>query len=86
MGKSDFFKDGDFNAICDICGQKFKGSSLRKQWDGLMVCRKDWSPRHPQEFVRGRKDNQSTPFTRNEATDVFTASATALVVPPWTYD
>jgi hypothetical protein len=49
---------GGPNAVCDICGFVFKLSQLRKQWDGLMVCSEDWSPRHPQDFVRGVPDTQ----------------------------
>lgn len=72
MSKANFLKVGDHNAICDICGFKFKASDLMKQWDGLRVCKEDFSVRHPQEFVRGRKDDQSVPWTRAEGTDVET--------------
>lgn len=71
MGKADYWKPHDFNAICDRCGKKFKGSELKKTWDGLMVCDSDWEPRHPQDFVRGVKDDMSTPYSRSEATDTF---------------
>ena len=72
MGKSDYYKSGDWNAECDVCGQKYKASKLKKRWDGLLVCSKDWEPRHPQDFVRGVKDTQSTPFTKDEAVDSIT--------------
>lgn len=55
---------GNWNAICDQCGRKFKASMLKKRWDGLMVCHEDWETRHPQEFVRGRKDTGHVPWTR----------------------
>lgn len=71
MGHADYYKPGDWNAICDECGFKFKGSELRKRWDGYMVCKDDWEPRHPQDFVRGVKDSQPLPWTRPEAPDVF---------------
>ena len=29
---------GDWNAICDRCGFKFKASELKKTWDNLYVC------------------------------------------------
>ena len=67
----DYFKRGDFNAVCDICGFKFKGSQLRKRWDGFMCCQDDWEPRPKQEFIRGIKENQATSFSRPESTDVF---------------
>lgn len=71
MGKADYWKPHDFNAICDRCGHKYKGSELKKTWDGLMVCEYDYEPRHPQDFVKGVKDDMSTPYTRAEATDTF---------------
>lgn len=36
-----------------------------------MVCPKDWEPRHPQDFVKGVRDNQSVPVSRPEAPDAF---------------
>lgn len=55
---------GDWNALCDQCGRKFKSSMLRKRWDGMMVCEQDWETRHPQEFVRSVRDNHPLPWTR----------------------
>ena len=64
MGRADYLKLGDWNALCDICGQKYKASELRKNWKGLMVCSRDFEPRHPQDFVRGVEDNPTPPWTR----------------------
>lgn len=71
MGKADFHKPGDWNAICDVCGFKFKASELRKRWDGVMVCKKDWEPRHPQELIRIKADNQNVPFVRDDPDPTF---------------
>ena len=71
MGRADYYKAGDHNAICDACGFKFKASQLRKRWDGFMVCRKDWHPRHPQDFVRGVKDPQAPAWTRPVPAPIF---------------
>ena len=65
-----YWKNGDWNGLCDVCGKKFKSSQLRERWDGLRVCKKDYEQRHPSDFVRGRPDNQSVPWTRPENTDV----------------
>jgi len=64
MGRADFFKIGDWNALCDRCGFKYKRSDLQYTWDNLLVCDKCWEPRHPQDFVRGRKDLQRVPDAR----------------------
>lgn len=71
MGQADTYRHGDHNAICDSCGFKFKFSQLRKRWDGLYVCSKDWEPRHPQEMVRGIPDRQAVPVSRPEKSNTF---------------
>ena len=55
---------GSYNAICDVCGLKYKASELSRRWDGAMVCEADYETRHPQEFVRARRDNPKLPFIR----------------------
>lgn len=68
-------------AICDRCGFEFWFDQLRKEWTGLMVCSSCWDPRHPQEFVRGVRDNQGVrPNMRPEPADVF---VTTGVVQEW---
>lgn len=76
MGRADFLKLGDWNAICDRCGFKFKASELRKTWQGFMVCRKDWEERQPQDFVKGVPDIQTPPWTRPPAGDIFVTFCT----------
>lgn len=70
---------GDWNAICDVCGWKYKASDLRRRWDNLMVCAKDWEPRHPQDFIRAIPDMQAVPWTRPESANVFGAELCATV-------
>jgi hypothetical protein len=67
------YDKGDFATICDSCGKKFKASELRKRWDGIMVCRRDYEQRQPQDFVRGVPDYQAPFFTRPEVSDCFIA-------------
>lgn len=69
MSKADTLKLGDWNAICDRCGFKFKASELKKTWDNLYVCEDDWEPRHPMDFLRGRPDDSSTPWNRLDGAD-----------------
>ena len=78
MGKRDFYKKGDYNVICDQtgfkrkaseccdrCGFKYKASECQLEWDNLFVCKeKCWEMRQPQDFVRGRKDDQTVPIAR----------------------
>lgn len=72
MGQSDYFRKGDFNRICDRCGFKKKASETKKEWTGLIVCIEGcWEPRHPQEFVKGRRDRQRVPNPRPDSTPTF---------------
>ena len=62
---------GNWNAICDVCGMKFKASELKKDWRNLMVCSNDFEQRHPQDFLRVRGDEPSVPWARPEGEDEF---------------
>lgn len=68
---------GDWNALCDSCGRKFKASSLQKRWDGLIVCSEDWEQRHPQDLLRVQREQISVPWSRP-----YPAQDTFL---PWYY-
>lgn len=74
--KNTWFTSGEYNAICDVCGFKYKASELTRRWDGLMVCKEDYEPRHPQDFIRPIPDQQKLEWTRPEATDTFIAVCT----------
>lgn len=39
------------NFICDASGFKFPRSEARRQWNGLLVHKKFWEPRQPQDFI-----------------------------------
>lgn len=55
--------------ICDVCGCAVRNKESRLTWDGKVVCLDDWDYRHPQDFVRGRKDDMSpVGLTRPETT------------------
>ncbi len=82
-GKSDYFKTGSWNVLCDCCQWKYKAEELRKQWDGLMTCVFCYEKRNPQDFVRGRPDGHALPFTRPEGTDQFVD--TSVQIDPSTY-
>lgn len=81
MSNIGYYKPGDHNAICDRCGRPFKASQLRRTWDGLMVCERDWEPRHPQDYVRAQKDRTEVEFSRPDTEPTFTDGATALTIP-----
>jgi len=67
MGRADYMKLGDYNAISDRSGKKFKASEMRLQWNGLYVHYTEYEERHPQEFLKGREDKQNVPWTRPDS-------------------
>jgi len=82
MGKADFYKSGDNNAICTSCGFKFKASKLKTDQYGNIVCNRCYDPRHPQEFVRSKVDKQSVNLSNPDTEPVFTAEALLLTPVP----
>ena len=66
MGRADYLKLGDYNALCDVCGFKFKASELKDRWDGAKVCASDWEPKHPSDMFRMPVTEGSVPWSRPE--------------------
>ena len=74
-GPTPHYRSGDHLVICDVCGFAGYRSEMQVRWDGRMVCPKDFEERHPQDFVRGRIDNQRIVDGRSEPPDRFIDSA-----------
>lgn len=47
-----YYKPGAHNVTCDRTGFTLKSTDVRKEWNGKIVRKKSWEPRHPQDFVR----------------------------------
>jgi len=69
-----YAKKGDWNAICDRCGFKYKASQLKKEWDGFYVCKTCWEPRHPSDFYKPSHRDETVPWTRPEPADNYITS------------
>ena len=65
------YVSGDWNLYCDVCNKKIKASESKERWDGYRVCKDDWEPRQPLDFIRARLDKISVPFVRGPGPDVF---------------
>ena len=62
---------GHYNAVCDSCGFVFPASELRKRpEDGMMVCKKDWEPVHPQKYIKAKPDISKLPWVRPDSDEV----------------
>jgi hypothetical protein len=59
-----YLKLGDWNAVCDVCGFKFKASQMKKRWDGLMVCSEDYELRNPLDFIKVPNEKIDVPWAR----------------------
>lgn len=63
------YEPGNYWVICDRCGFKRRINTVRKEWNGLLVCFPEcWEPRHPQDFVRAVRDKQRVPIARPDRT------------------
>lgn len=57
-------RNGDFLRICDRSGFTFWASDTEKEWTGAIVARRYAEARHPQDFLRARRDNMRIPDPR----------------------
>lgn len=48
---------GDHWIYCQRCGFTLRSSKGKREWTRLIVCPRCWDPRHPQEFLRARKED-----------------------------
>ena len=66
------WQSGNHWVTCDVCGLVYRNSDMRERWDGVVVCKYDYEPRHPQDLIKAVPDN-TTPkgFIRVEAPDTF---------------
>lgn len=62
---------GDYYVICDVCGFRYRARETRMRWDNLRVCDADFETRHPQDFVKGKRDKQRVDNARPEPPDTF---------------
>lgn len=65
------YKPGTWNVICIVCGFKHKADDLVLRWDGALVCKKDYEPRHPSDFLRIAREGTPPTNISPEPADVF---------------
>ncbi len=63
---SNYYKSGDWNVVCPVCGFHYKSGELKRRWDGVMVCRDDWEPRHPLDLIKAPSPEQAIPWSSPE--------------------
>lgn len=58
------YKMGDYLVVDDFTGNVRYASTMKMTWDGWLTDKKNWYRRHPQQYVRGVKENQTVPIPR----------------------
>jgi hypothetical protein len=76
---------GEWKVVCDVCGFQFPSGEVKKRWDNLIVCKKDWEMRHPQDFLRQRPENTTPAFVRSPPADVFVSVTYPFALDPATH-
>lgn len=71
---------GSYYRICDLTGFKVRAERTRKQWNNYQVRTQSFEERNAQDFVRGRRDNQTVPDPRPRSPNVFLYGNTTLAV------
>lgn len=51
-------RPGSHLVVSDRSGKVISSDEARREWTGMVVHESEWEPRHPQDFVKGRKDDQ----------------------------
>lgn len=74
---ADKYRSGSFYRICDRTGFKVRAEDTRQEWNGQIVDKRVFERRHPQDFVKGRRDDVAVP---NPRPDIPIAQATSVVI------
>lgn len=65
------YRPGSHLVTCDRTGFTVYAEDTVREWTGLRVRRQSYERRHPQDFVKGRKDRQAVPDARPRPEDHF---------------
>ena len=60
---------GRHKFVCDVDGMTYYSEDKRIRWDGAVVHKDNWEPRHPQDKIKAIKDTQQVPHVRPEKGD-----------------
>ena len=82
------WKPGESWLECQRCGLDHYASDARREWTGLIVCKSCWEPRHPQDFVRSKRERitASGPSNTREVGVGGTAAEGSTDVPAGTFN
>lgn len=78
MGTKLHYKPGSFYRIDDRTGFAYRAEHTRKQWNNIIVRLRSFEERQPQDFVRGRRDDQTVPEARPRQVPTYLGVQTTL--------
>ena len=58
---------GNWKVTCHVCGMWHPSSEIKKRWDGLLVCLKDFETRHPQTLIKVSVETSVPDFVSKDA-------------------
>ena len=62
---------GRHKFVCDVDGMEYYSEDKRIRWDGAVVHKNNWEPRHPQDLIKAVKEDTSIKDARPEQPDTF---------------
>ena len=74
-----YYVPGSYYRICDLTGFKVRAGRTKRQWNNYIVREQSWEPRNAQDFVRGRRDDQTVPEPRPRSPNVFLGQQTTVL-------
>lgn len=60
---------GNWKVTCHVCGFWYPSSEIKKRWDGVLVCEKDYETRHPQTLIKVRGERAFPSFVSKDGPD-----------------
>lgn len=78
MGRKLAYKPGSYYRVDDRTGFCERAEHTRKQWNNIYTRPQSWEARQPQDFVKGRRDNQNVPDPRSLAPNQFIGVQTTI--------
>jgi hypothetical protein len=73
------YRPGDHKIVCDRTGFTVWASETTREWTGAVVRGGSYEPRHPQDFVRAKRDQQAVPDPRPPEIERFQGPLTTEV-------
>ena len=62
---------GNWKVTCQVCGFWYPSSEIKKRWDGVLTCPKDYETRHPQTLIKVRGERAFPSFVSKDGVDQY---------------